>query len=299
LAKPAVEKAAKPPSPVAEQVAKASGAPVAEAERAEITDAKKTGVVDSAPTQAQPFPAATRHRHQTVDPEKRIQDIAAGRWEDPYDRKLDEAARAAARRANPMPVPPQAAASAATTAPAAESLQYAPSGFAVAPGPAASPPAPAKAAMAGPTDNRPADSARSANAAAEGNALSDDTKPARAKTRDSGTSEATASAAPQSVRSDKLEKDALPAQVPAPAAAVTSATGGLQREAPAAQSPEDKAKQRPHSDDPNANLYPEHWLANIRTMLHEHHRSEALHSLGEFRKMYPDYHLPDDLRALK
>ena len=55
----------------------------------------------------------------------------------------------------------------------------------------------------------------------------------------------------------------------------------------------------PRSKDPNARLYPEHWLQNIRTMLREDKRDEALRSLAEFRKMYPDYHLPDDLRDLK
>jgi len=59
------------------------------------------------------------------------------------------------------------------------------------------------------------------------------------------------------------------------------------------------ASQRPRSTDPNATLYPEHWLANIRTMLKENRHDEALRSLGEFRRMYPDYHLPDDLRDLK
>ena len=53
------------------------------------------------------------------------------------------------------------------------------------------------------------------------------------------------------------------------------------------------------STDPNARLYPEHWLANIRTMLKENRRDDALRSLCEFRRMYPDYHLPDDLRDLK
>jgi len=53
------------------------------------------------------------------------------------------------------------------------------------------------------------------------------------------------------------------------------------------------------SNDPNAKLYPEHWLTNIRTMLKKNHRDEAMRSLAEFRKMYPDYHLPDDLRNLK
>jgi hypothetical protein len=64
----------------------------------------------------------------------------------------------------------------------------------------------------------------------------------------------------------------------------------------------DELKQKPsgvRSNDPNAKLYPEHWLTNIRTMLKKNHRDEAVRSLAEFRKMYPDYHLPDDLRNLK
>jgi hypothetical protein len=34
-------------------------------------------------------------------------------------------------------------------------------------------------------------------------------------------------------------------------------------------------------------------------MLRENKRDDAVRSLAEFRKMYPDYKLPDDLRALK
>jgi hypothetical protein len=56
---------------------------------------------------------------------------------------------------------------------------------------------------------------------------------------------------------------------------------------------------RVRSADPNAGLYPEHWLANIRSMLKENRRDEALRSLAEFRRLYPDYRLPDDLRDLK
>jgi hypothetical protein len=60
-----------------------------------------------------------------------------------------------------------------------------------------------------------------------------------------------------------------------------------------------KLQRAPASKDPNTRLYPEHWLANIRTMLREKHRDEALRSLAEFRRQYPDYQLPDDLRDLK
>jgi hypothetical protein len=55
---------------------------------------------------------------------------------------------------------------------------------------------------------------------------------------------------------------------------------------------------RARSADPNASLYPEHWLANIRSMFKENRRDEALRSLAEFRRIYPDYKLPDDLRDL-
>jgi hypothetical protein len=51
--------------------------------------------------------------------------------------------------------------------------------------------------------------------------------------------------------------------------------------------------------DPNENLYPEHWLTNIRRMLSDGKHDEALRSLGKFREKYPDYQLPDDLRDLK
>ena len=50
---------------------------------------------------------------------------------------------------------------------------------------------------------------------------------------------------------------------------------------------------------PNNRLYPEHWISNIQKMLHENRRDEAIRNLDEFRKQYPDYVLPDDLRDLK
>jgi hypothetical protein len=56
---------------------------------------------------------------------------------------------------------------------------------------------------------------------------------------------------------------------------------------------------RLESSDPNARLYPEHWLENIHRMLAEGHRAEAVRSLAEFRRLYPDYRLPDDLRDLR
>jgi Meckel syndrome type 1 protein len=64
-----------------------------------------------------------------------------------------------------------------------------------------------------------------------------------------------------------------PEFVPAPAAAMTAA--------------------------PNNRLYPEHWISNIEKLLRENRRDEAIRNLDEFRKQYPDYRLPDDLRELK
>ena len=60
-----------------------------------------------------------------------------------------------------------------------------------------------------------------------------------------------------------------------------------------------KENEKTRSKDPNARLYPEHWLDNIRAMLREDNRDGAVRSLAEFRKMYPDYKLPDDLHDLK
>jgi len=65
------------------------------------------------------------------------------------------------------------------------------------------------------------------------------------------------------------------------------------------QAAQKKENEKTRSQDPNAGLYPEPWLQNIRTMLRENHRDDAVRSLAEFRKMYPDYRLPDDLRDLK
>jgi hypothetical protein len=66
-----------------------------------------------------------------------------------------------------------------------------------------------------------------------------------------------------------------------------------------AEAAQKKENEKTRSKDPNASLYPEHWLENIRAMLRADNRDGALRSLAEFRKMYPDYKLPDDLRDLK
>ena len=51
--------------------------------------------------------------------------------------------------------------------------------------------------------------------------------------------------------------------------------------------------------DIEVNLYPEHWIADIHKMLKDGRRDDAIRNLIAFRKHYPDYKLPDDLRDLK
>lgn len=86
-------------------------------------------------------------------------------------------------------------------------------------------------------------------------------------------------------------KPAMPA--PAPAAPMRAKQADTESAgAPAA------TLAAPATQDRNAKLYPEHWLTNIRQMLRDGRREEALRSLAEFRKRYPDYRLPDDLRDL-
>jgi len=99
-------------------------------------------------------------------------------------------------------------------------------------------------------------------------------------------------------------------RAPAPAMAAPAAKTDAQAQAGAArdeaaapaisgQAAQKKENEKVRSKDPNATLYPEHWLENIRAMLRDNHHDDAVRSLGEFRKMYPDYKLPDDLRDLK
>lgn len=55
----------------------------------------------------------------------------------------------------------------------------------------------------------------------------------------------------------------------------------------------------PENEKPLHLSEPERWLRNIRQLLHEDQREKAVRSLNEFRKRYPDYRLPDDLRDLQ
>jgi hypothetical protein len=87
---------------------------------------------------------------------------------------------------------------------------------------------------------------------------------------------------------------AAPARVYAPAAPPPPAAA-----AASAPARETAAKPAPTSVDIEMNLYPEHWISDIRRMIKDGHRDDAIKNLAAFRKRYPDYTLPDDLRDLK
>lgn len=79
-----------------------------------------------------------------------------------------------------------------------------------------------------------------------------------------------------------------PVAAPAPASAATVAK-------PADSLKEEQAKKR----DVGAPLPPDQWIARIHELLRANHRDDALKSLAEFRKQYPKYRLPADLRDLQ
>ena len=91
---------------------------------------------------------------------------------------------------------------------------------------------------------------------------------------------------------------ALEAKPPMPAATMAAPLRAKQQvdmESAGAPTPTHTA---PAEKDSNATLYPEQWLANILQMLRDNRHKEAVRSLEKFRKTYPDYPLPDDLRDL-
>ncbi len=104
--------------------------------------------------------------------------------------------------------------------------------------------------------------------------------------------------APARARREAPPPAALEAKPPMPAATMAAPMRAKQQvdmESAGAPAP---AHVAPAEKDSNATLYPEHWLANIRQMLRDNQREEALRSLEKFRKTYPAYPLPDDLRDL-
>ena len=73
-------------------------------------------------------------------------------------------------------------------------------------------------------------------------------------------------------------KPAVGATAAAPAATGQSAATELQR---------------------NARLPPDDWVKAIRELLRDERKAEAIENLELFRRLHPDYPLPEDLRALR
>jgi hypothetical protein len=87
-------------------------------------------------------------------------------------------------------------------------------------------------------------------------------------------------------------KPSAPEPTAVPSAAGAAAAAPSAARAPARESAQSAA-------DIEVTLYPEHWIADIQQMLKNGRRDDAIRNLKSFRKHYPDYTLPDDLRDLK
>ena len=68
-----------------------------------------------------------------------------------------------------------------------------------------------------------------------------------------------------------------------------------QQAAPAADAVESRAKSAPLRKE-TVGAAPAQWLEDIREMKKQGKEKEAAEALAEFRKAYPDYRLPEDLR---
>jgi hypothetical protein len=204
-----------------------------------------------------------------MDAVERKQIMAAGAWQNLHDRDNEARTNAKAKSLDD-----KASAAAAGSARAAETRAAPPTSPAPAAVmksanvPTASPSAPPVESTATPPSARRVESATTPPAAPPPPQVTTQASPMALPARESAAAPTRADAADQAARDE-------------------SAPGAAGKDAA-----------RARSADPNAGLYPEHWLTKIRSMLKENRRDEALRSLAEFRRMYPDYKLPDDLRDL-
>lgn len=115
---------------------------------------------------------------------------------------------------------------------------------------------------------------------------------------------AAGAAAPSPQESERMQKatEAVSAQrakaLAAPGALYDRSEAKQRREAQAEQNPEivgrDDGDEPPaYADSPPVR---EAWLRRVRELIAEGHRQEAHDSLDEFKRRYPDYALPQDLR---
>jgi hypothetical protein len=234
------------------------------------TAGSPVGKVENAakPAPPQAFPGPAQKRSSEMDAVERKQIMAAGAWQNLHDR--DNEART---NAKPKSFDDKASAAAAGSARAAETR-------------AAPPTSPAPAAVM--------KSANMPTASPSAPPIESTATPPSALRVESATTLPAAPPPPQVTT--QASPTALPARESAAPARADAADQAARDESAPGAAGKDAARAR--SADPNAGLYPEHWLTKIRSMLKENRRDEALRSLAEFRRMYPDYKLPDDLRDL-
>ena len=126
-------------------------------------------------------------------------------------------------------------------------------------------------------------------------------------------------AAPREAKQEAVKREAEgPAVAPAPAPETAAPAGAVaprapmaesaksvaparpaavmrQQAAPAADAVESRAKSAPLRKEA-VGAAPAQWLEDIREMKKQGKEKEAAEALAEFRKAYPDYRLPEDLR---
>ena len=113
-------------------------------------------------------------------------------------------------------------------------------------------------------------------------------------------------AAPREAKQEAVKRETEgPAVAPAPRAPMAESVESVaparpaavmrQQAAPAADAVESRAKSAPLRKE-TVGAAPAQWLEDIREMKKQGKEKEAAEALAEFRKAYPDYRLPEDLR---
>lgn len=129
-------------------------------------------------------------------------------------------------------------------------------------------------------------------------------EPARAETRQAKPEHSREANRPAPRAADEARRDAKSDA----SAASAASSGSLAAERKAAQAAPAAAAIQAAPAAPAANALPgapadsamrspEQWLEEIRRLRHAGHQTEADASLAEFRKRYPDYPLPEDLKT--
>ncbi len=197
------------------------------------------------------------------------------------EQKVDEIAvdgvpvgRAAPATETPRAV--EQAAEARQPAPAASTRKSAPAAAATAPQAAARAPDRSARDNAGGSAHKP-EAGSDAPSREQGNS--------RNLAKDQPGADAAAKTASPTATQSRPATPAAPAALSAPTPAAASTERGLRRENSASS-----------AESGGPDLSPEHWLDRIRALRREGRTIEADASLAQFRKHYPQFPLPDDMR---